>query len=278
MTPAAVGHQVKVLEEDLGVRLFERLNRTLQLTPAGQALLPGLSEAFYRLNDAVEDFRRRDANRPLTVSVPPSFGAKWLIPRLDRFRGRHPEIDVRIDANHRLVDLTREDVDVGLRYGTGDYPGMRTDCLLSEEVFPVCSPKLLEGENALREPDDLRRQTLLHVDGKVGTDYWPDWAMWLHSAGVSDVDAGRGMQFSHTTLALQAAIDGHGVVLGSRVLAGADLAAGRLVRPFALRYPLSFAYYLVCPKGRADEPRIAAFREWVIEEAAGETANECAAE
>ncbi len=268
VTPAAVGHQVKVLENDLGAILFNRLNRALQLTAAGQTLLPGLSEVFYRVTELVETFRRRDSNRPLTVSMPPSFGATWLLPRLDRFRERHPGIDLRLDANNRLVDLVHEDVDVGLRYGLGDYPGMRVDCLLSEEVSPVCSPRLLEGEHPLRALEDLHWHSLLHVDGYVQDDYWPDWNMWLRSAGMSDMEVRRGMHFSHTSLALQAAVAGHGVALGSRVLAGNDLAAGRLVRPFAHSAPMSFAYYMVCPEALADEPRIAAFREWIIEEAA----------
>jgi len=268
VTPAAVGHQVKVLEHDLGVVLFERLNRALQLTPAGQSLLPGLSEIFYRVSEVVETFRRRDANRPLTVSMPPSFGAAWLMPRLERFRARHPDIDVRLDADNRVVDLVREDVDVGLRYGNGDYPGMRVDCLLSEEVFPVCSPRLLAGAHPIRDLQDLRWHTLLHVDGYAQDDYWPDWAMWLHSAGIGDIEVRRGLHFNHTNLALQAAANGQGVTLGSRVLAGNDLKAGRLVRPFAHGSRMSFAYYMVCPEALADEPRIAAFREWVIEEAA----------
>lgn len=268
VTPAAVGHQVKALEQDLGVVLFDRLNRALQLTPAGQSLLPGVSDVFYRLTEVVQTFRRRDASRPLTVSMPPSFGASWVIPRLERFRERHPDIDVRLDADNRIVDLIHDDVDVGLRYGLGDYPGMRVDSLLSEEVFPVCSPRLLEGEHPLRELEDLRRHTLLHVDGFVQDDYWPDWDMWLRSAGMSDLEVRRSLRFSQTTLALQAAVAGQGVALGSRVLAGNELAQGRLVRPFAHGTRMSFAYYMVCPEALADEPRIAAFREWIIEEAA----------
>jgi len=268
VTPAAVGHQVKALENDLGAVLFERLNRALQLTPAGQSLLPGLSEVFYRVTEVVETFRRRDANRPLTVSMPPSFGATWLMPRLERFRARHPDIDIRLDADNRIVDLVHDDVDIGLRYGLGDYPGMRVDPLLSEEVFPVCSPRLLEGPHPLRTLDDLRWHTLVHVDGYVQDDYWPDWTMWLQSAGIGDMEVRRGLRFSHTSLALQAAMAGQGVVLGSRVLAGNDIAAGRLVRPFAHGARMSFAYYMVCPEALAAEPRIAAFREWIIDEAA----------
>ena len=145
---------------------------------------------------------------------------------------------------------------------------MRVDCLLSEEVFPVCSPRLLGGEHPLRALEDLRWHTLLHVDGYAQDDYWPDWTMWLHSAGVADLGVRRGLHFSHTSLALQAAVGGHGVALGSRVLAGNDLKAGRLVRPFAHGSRMSFAYYMVCPEVLADEPRIAAFREWIIDEAA----------
>jgi LysR family glycine cleavage system transcriptional activator len=268
VTPAAVGHQVKALEHDLGTVLFDRLNRALQLTPAGQSLLPGLSEVFYRVTEVVETFRRRDLNRPLTVSMPPSFGATWLMPRLERFRARYPDIDVRLDADNRIVDLVHDDVDVGLRYGLGDYPGMRVDALMSEEVFPVCSPRLLEGKHPLRALEDLHWHTLLHVDGYVQDDYWPDWNMWLHSAGVGDIEVRRGLHFSHTSMAFQAAVAGQGVALGSRVLAGNDLRAGRLVRPFTQGSPMSFAYYMVCPEALADEPRIAAFREWIIEEAA----------
>ena len=268
VTPAAVGHQVKALERDLGVVLFERLNRALELTPAGQSLLPGVSDVFYRLTEVMQTFRRRDANRPLTVSMPPSFGASWVIPRLERFRDRHPDIDIRLDADNRIVDLIHDDMDIGLRYGLGDYPGMRVDPLLSEEVFPVCSPRLLEGKHPLREIADLRWHTLLHVDGFVQDDYWPDWDMWLRSAGMSELEVRRGLHFSQTSLAMQAAVAAQGVALGSRVLAGNDLAQGRLVRPFAHGKRMSFAYYMVCPEAIADEPRIAAFREWIIEEAA----------
>ncbi|MFQ6022937.1 MAG: transcriptional regulator GcvA [Acidiferrobacterales bacterium] len=267
VTPAAIGHQVKSLEMDLGVRLFQRLNRALILTEAGHAMLPGLEEVFYRLTEVVEQFRRRDADRPLTVSVSPSLAAKWLLPRLERFRELHPEIDVRIDATNRLVDLVRDPVDIGLRYGPGEYPGLHVDRLMDEEVFPVCSPRLLEGTHPLCTPEDLRWHTLLHADYPPQNDYWPDWTMWLYSAGVTDVDANRGLRFNRTALALQAAVEGQGVALGSRVLAGHDLEVGRLVKPFEMTSPVAFAYYMVCPEARAHESCIAAFREWIIAEA-----------
>ncbi len=267
MTPAAVGQQVKLLENALGTPLFRRLNRQLVLTEAGHALLPGLEDVFYRLTEVIESFRKRDADRPLTVSVPPTFAAGWLLPRLDRFRELHPEIDVRIDATNRLVDLQTEDVDIGLRYGAGEYPGMRVDRLLYEEVSPVCSPRLLRGPHPLREPADLRWHRLLHVDDSASEDYWPNWAMWLHTAGEPGVDANKGTRFSDIGMALQVAAQGGGVALGSRVLAADDLAAGRLIRPFELSMEVAFAYYMVSPEAIADEPRVVAFREWVLAEA-----------
>ncbi len=272
VTPAAISQQLKTLEDSLGVQLFRRLNKALLLTDAGQACLPGLQAGFDRLAEAVKASRARDARRALTVSVAPSFGAKWLVPRLDRFRETHPGVDVRIDASHRLVDFVREDVDIGIRYGPGDYPGLRVDRLLTDEVFPVCSPRLRAGPHPLRIPDDLRWHTLLHVDLATGDPCCPDWRMWLLAAGVGDIDPTRGPQFSLSSMALQAAIEGHGVVLNSRVLVADDLVAGRLIKPFDLSFPVSFAYYVVCPETTADQPRIAAFREWVMAEATADLA------
>ncbi len=272
VTPAAISQQLKTLEDYLGVQLFRRLNKALLLTDAGQACLPGLQEGFDKLAEAVKALRARDARRALTVSVAPSFGAKWLVPRLDRFRDAHPGVDVRIDASHRLVDFVREDVDIAIRYGSGDYPGLRVDRLLTDEVFPVCSPRLRAGPHPLRVPADLRWHTLLHADWGTGDAGHPDWRMWLLTAGVGDIDPTRGPQFSLSSMALQAAIEGHGVALGSSVLVADDLAAGRLIKPFDLSFPVSFAYYVVCPETSVDQPRIAAFREWVMAEATADFA------
>lgn len=268
VTPGAISQQVRTLEDYLGVQLFRRLNKALLLTEAGQASLPGLRDAFDRLAAAVETLRVRDAEHPLTVSVAPSFGAKWLVPRLDRFRAAHPGIDVRIDASNRLVDLVREGMDIGIRYGSGDYAGMRVDPLLPEEVFPVCSPRLLQGLHPLRVPADLRWHTLLHIDWVAGFETWPDWRMWLLSAGAPDIDPTHGPRFSHASMAIQAAIEGHGVTLAGSVLVADDLAAGRLVKPFQLSCPVTFGYYLASPAATANHPRIVAFREWIIAEAA----------
>jgi len=270
VTPAAISHQVKALEGHLGVELFRRLNRALLLTEAGQACLPGLREGFDHLARAVDAVQAWDTRRPLTVSTAPSFGAKWLVPRLERFRQANPGIEVRVDASPELIDFAREDVDVAVRYGTGDYPGLHVERLLVEEVYPVCSPRLLEGSRPLRVPDDLRHHTLLHVDWQQQPEAWPDWSMWLRAAGVAGVDPTKGPHFSMSTMAAQAAIEGHGVALGSSVLLRDDLAAGRLVKPFELRFPVDFAYYLVYPESHGERPKVIAFREWLLAEVGAE--------
>ena len=268
VTPAAVSHQVKALEEQLGVMLFRRLNKAVLLTDAGQRALPGMREAFDRLAETVERVRARRDDDRLTVSVAPSFGAKWLVPRLDRFRAAHPEIEIRIDGSTQLVDFAREDVDVAIRYGPGRYPGLRVDRLLQDEVSPVCSPRLCAGPPPLGVPADLRRHTLLHVDWAMRDPTWPDWRMWLLAAGLRDVDSTRGPKFNQSSLAIEAAIAGQGVALGERALVAGDLAVGRLVRPFELSVPATFAYYVVAPEAAADRPKVAAFRDWALAEAA----------
>lgn len=269
VTPAAISHQVKALEQALGARLFRRVSRGLALSATGQALLPALSEGFDRLLEGIDEVRRADEQRPLTVSVAPSFGAKWLVPRLERLREAHPDLDVRIDANARVVDLEREDIDVALRYGPGDYPGLHVERLLSDEVVPVCAPQLVQGEHPLRAPADLAHHVLLHHEQPMGDLGYPDWRMWLLAAGVQGVDASRGPRFTLASMALQAAQDAQGVALIGRALVDRDVAAGRLVQPFqGLGLPLRFAYWIVSPARNAEHPRVKAFREWLHREAA----------
>lgn len=268
VTPAAISHQIKGLEESLGTELFRRGNRSLKLTEAGRRLLPGLSAGFAELAEAVASVRTRGDSGTLTISVTPTFAAKWLMPRLMRFRARHPEIEIRVDATEALVDLRRDDIDLGVRYGLGVYPGLRADLLSSEEIYPVCSPALLRGPRPLKQPGDLKYHTLLHEDWRAADETWPDWTMWLKAAGVTDVDPTRGLKLSHLSFALQAAIDGQGVALTSGLMASDDLAAGRLVRPFALAMPQDFAYYVVTLESEATLPKIAAFRDWLMAEIA----------
>ena len=202
----------------------------------------------------------------LTLSVSPSFGALWLVPRLERFRSRHPEIEIRIDGTDRRVDLARDGIDLALRYGPGGYSGLRVDRLFGQVNTPVCSPALLRGEHALRRPDDLRHHTLLHIDWK---DAEASWRMWLLAAGLPDIDPTRGPRFSMESMAVQAALDGQGVALIGDKLVADDLVAGRLVRPFdpSLSTPLTFSYYLLSTKEGAELPKVAAFRAWLLEEA-----------
>ncbi|NNG04295.1 MAG: transcriptional regulator GcvA [Inquilinus sp.] len=267
VTPAAISQQVKLLEEHLGVMLFRRLNRALLLTDDGQICLPALRDGFDRLADAVARIAARREANVLTVSVAPSLAAKWLAPRLDRFYRRHPDFDIRIDATATLADFSSDGVDVAIRYGDGNYPGMRVDCLMTEEVFPVCSPRLTDGADPLSDIGDLARFPLLHIDWAGREDDWPDWRMWLAAAGFPDIDASRGSRFTHTSMAVQAAVDGVGVALGCRSIAADDLAAGRLVKPFDLTLVPDFCHYVVAPERTADRPEIALFRDWILREA-----------
>jgi len=268
VTPAAVSQQVKALEEYFGVQLFKRLTRALMLTEAGQLVLPVLQEGFDKLAEADRILRNREDDRILTVSVAPSFGAKWLVPRLESFRRACPDYDIRIDATDARADFKRDNVDVALRYGLGEYPGLVSECLLTEVGVPVCSPALQDGEPPLRTPEDLRRHTLLHIQWKMENDAAPNWRMWLRAAGLHDIEADRGPQFSLESMAIQAAVEGQGVALISTALVDDDIKAGRLVRPFPeeINQKTKFCYFLVYPKAYLEKPKVAAFREWVQNE------------
>lgn len=267
VTQAAVSHQIKTLEEALGVRLFRRLNRAIRLTEEGQEFVGEVRKALSHLVTAVERLAAPDAGGPLTISVLPSFASKWLVPRLGRFREKHPEIDVRISPSIQLTDFQRDDVDLAVRYGKGEYEGLHSVRLMTENIFPVCGPALLEGPNGLRQPEDLRHHTLLHDDSYV------DWTMWLMVASVKGVDPRQGPFFTDSAFVIQAAVEGQGVALARGALAAGDLAAGRLVKPFDIAIPTKYAYYVLSPKVTSHHPKIAAFREWLLEEvAADETA------
>ena len=258
----AISHQIRGLEERLGVRLFRRLPRGLVLTEEAQRYLPAVRDAFARLETATAELLAERTRGTLTASVLPSFAAKWLVPRLGRFRAANPDIDLRISTSQHLVDFAREDVDIGIRMGRGHYPGLRVDRLFGETLVPVCSPALLEGEHPLRRPEDLEHHVLLHDDDSTG------WRLWLELAGVDGVDAGRGLTFTDSAIVVQVAAEGQGVALARTALAAWDLAAGRLVRPFDVSVPHDLAYYLVCPEASAERPRIVAVRDWLLAEAA----------
>jgi LysR family glycine cleavage system transcriptional activator len=286
VTPAAVSHQVKALEDYVGVALFRRLNRGLELTAAARAALPQLTEGFEGLARAVAQMRPELDSGRLTVSVAPSFAARWLMPRLHRFFERHPDVDVRITARTRLlnrrgqdnaveratVEHWLEESDVAILYGHGDYPVYRVDKLFPLTLAPICSPQLMHGENPLRQPQDLQSHTLVHDDTGTRYDGIAFWDVWLNAAGVEGVDTNRGPHFSQPVLALEAASDSLGVVATFPVLASAELAVGRLILPFQLHVPLASAYYLVCRERAAKRPAVEGFRDWLLGEAAQQAA------
>jgi LysR family transcriptional regulator, glycine cleavage system transcriptional activator len=268
VTQAAISHQVKALEQHLGLALFRRLNRRLVLTESGQLYLPVLRDAFDAIAVGTGRLGQDGDGGALHVSVLPSFAAKWLLPRMSRFRDRHPDIDVMVSANNKLIDFADDTFEMAIRYGQGHYPGLRTDRLLDDSVFPVCSPKLLDGACPLRAPADLKHHTLLH-DEVSRLDESPDWRSWLQAAGVDGVDWRRGPGFSDSSMVIEAAAAGQGVALGHRWLAAADLESGRVVVPFGPVIPSKFAYYLVSPEALAERRRVRLFREWLLDEAEG---------
>lgn len=261
VTPAAISHQVKGLEDWFGVKLFQRRNREILMTESGQLLLPGVRDGLDQLEAASQRIVTRGDGNELRLTCMPSFAAKWLVPRLSRFRARHPEIDVLLSTEDRMVDLDVEPFDLGIRSGRGHYPGLTVYRLFDDAVFPVCSPELLRGDKPLRTPSDLVHHSLLHDDYPVG------WLEWLAAAGVDNVDHHRGPMFDNSAMMLQAAAEGMGVALARHALAYADLLAGRLVRPFPITLTSDYAYFLVHVPRVADRPKIVAFRTWLIEEA-----------
>ena len=272
VTQGAVSQQVKALEDELGVRLFRRERQRLVITDAGRAYLEVVRDAFDRLAMGTERLLQREKSGTLTVTTSPNFAAKWLVHRLRRFSEAHPGIDLRISASIQHIDFAREDIDLALRHGDGQWPGMHVTRLCSEELFPVCSPKLLSGRGALRSLRDIKHHTLLHTNDTA------DWANWLGRVGVDSagievggidsIDLGHGIVFNQASMAIDAAVDGQGIALARTALASADLISGRLVRPFPQALAAPYAFWIVCPKSAAELPKIAAFRGWLLKEAA----------
>ena len=274
VTPAAVSQQVRALERQLGVALFHRRVRALGLTDAGRAALPHLSDGFARLRTGVDALRAAASQDVLTVSVAPSIGARWLVPRLDRLRTAHPDFDVRIDPKEALADLVTDGVDAAIRYGLGDYPPHVVVPLMAADAFPVCSPELLGAGRTLDAPDDLAGFTLLHstwAEEAVGA---PSWRMWLAAAGARGVDPGPGPRLGSDSMLVEAALAGQGLALVSQAVVARELASGRLVRPFppAVFERTAFRYFLVYPERHRETPKVLAFRDWLIDEIARDDA------
>jgi LysR family glycine cleavage system transcriptional activator len=268
VTPGAISQQIRQLEEFLEVKLFKRLNRAIVLTEQGQLLLPSIGLGFEQFREGVNLLRQRAGGGPLTITSAPSFVSKWLIPRLSRFKALHRDIDVRIDTSDRLVDFAREDIDVGIRFGDGQYPELETIFLFSFDLIPVCSPELLQQGRQLKTVSDLKNFTLLHSNYDELDPGWPDWAMWLKVVDAEDVDASHGIYFNQSDQLFQAAIDGQGVALLANVMADPEVAKGRLVQPFSARLPVKLNYHLVTSPYKARLAKVRAFREWILEESA----------
>jgi LysR family glycine cleavage system transcriptional activator len=281
ITQAAVSHQIKSLEEYLGVELFRRAGRGVQLTEAARACLPRLREGFDSLAAAVETMRERAAETDLLITAPPVFTARWLMPRLADFAKREPKIELRVFASSKMVDAgaldsptlvsgldLREDVSgVEIHLGVGHYPGYRADHLFGVSMIAVANPDVVEGKVPLRTPADLAHHTLLHDDAMELVAGGNAWLRWLQNAGVAErVDASHGPRFSSNILALEAASQKLGVALALRPLVDADLQSGRLCAPFEVEMKPQSAYYLVCPEVVADRPPVAAFRKWLLEQ------------
>jgi len=266
VTQGAVSQQVKALADELGLKLFRREHQRLAITEAGRDYLGVVRDAFDRLSMGTERLLQRQGSGLLNVSTSPNFAAKWLVHRLGRFSEAHPEIDLRISASVHHIDFTREDVDLAVRHGDGRWPGLDVSRLCAEELFPVCSPALLHGSRALKSPADLKRFPLLHSNDAS------HWTRWLERAGVSGVNVDKGVVFNQASMVIDAAIQGQGVAMARTALAAWDLLAGRLVRPFALALEAPFALWIVCPRATAGLPKIATFRQWLLDEAAEDTA------
>lgn len=258
VTQAAISHQVKALEEYLKVALFNRLPRNLELTPAGNALLPVVRNAFDSIAHSAADVSAAADTSDLTVRLAPSFAARWLSPRLDEFRQRYPHIELSLTHSNEPVDFKRQSIDLAVTYGKGDWPDVLSEPVLSLDFFPVCSPKFLQGEHALTSVEMLGHYKLLHDSS------YENWSAWVDLAGLTNVDAKRGTVLDDTNVIIRAAIDGLGVALCSSAFIEDHLHSGRLVKPFGPILHVENAYYVVCPQAHLERAEVSAFRDWLI--------------
>lgn len=267
VTPGAVSQQIRILEDHAGAPLFRREGGAMVLTDLGLLLQPILRDAFEQLSRAADVVYGPTGRRSLSISVPPSFAVKWLVPRMAGFSAEYPDIEVWISADMQLADVAGGRVDVAIRYGRGDYAGVRSEALLDAGVIPVCSPAILLGTHPLRSPADLSRHTLIHVRRSAIEEPRPDWPIWLASRGLSRIDADAGPRFDQTALAIDAAIYGRGVTLAPRAFVASDLASGRLMAPFADGYLASDLAYHLLTRRQASRTEARVFTDWIRREA-----------
>lgn len=271
VTPAAVGQLVRSLESSLNVVLFHRSTSgpsRLELTAEAQAVLPDVQAGLERLAVALRKLRAGPENELLKVTLPPAFADKWLLPRLDRFHVMHPDIELQLETSGKLVDFKSERIDVGIRFGAGQWPGMNAAYLIKDDYFPVCSPSLISQARPLGTPDDLRHHTLIHDISAESDAKFPSWNSWLELAGYSGLQPARSVRINDSSGVLQAVLNGAGVALGRTCLVRDDLAAGRLVQPFGPHQSTDMAYYIVTLMGRAPSRGADTFAQWLQEEAA----------
>lgn len=257
VTHSAVSHQVRSLERALGTPLFQRNGKRVSLTEAGRHLAGRVGAALREIADAAQVVRRRDRGRALSVSTLPSFAARWLMPRLGRFMEQHPEIDVNLHTSVALVDLERDEIDLAIRFGKGNWPGLETLKFMDDELFPVASPRFNRGRFPAR-PADLAKFRLMRSDDEF-------WMPWFQAAGVRGIPEPQSPVFSDSALLLQAAVDGQGIALARRSIAEDDLRAKKLVRVFDIAAPAQGANYLVWPKGKLTA-NAALLRDWLLKE------------
>ncbi|MEO8673589.1 MAG: transcriptional regulator GcvA [Tahibacter sp.] len=263
LTHGAVSLQIKALEDELELKLFERDGKRVWLTDAGQQLAIGVREALDQLAATVTRVRERSAGHVLSLSVLPSFAAAWLVVRLGGFLARHPDIELNLQSSTNLADFRNDGIDVAIRWGNGPWPGLRCDKLLDDELFPVLSTQL--APHGLKTPEQLLELPLVRIKQQSRLN---DWVRWFAAAGIRITEPRRGPIFDDTELAVRAAAQGQGVVLARSSLVAARLASGELIAPFAMRIPALYAYYLVCPETHAEKPSVQQFRAWIIEELA----------
>ncbi len=264
VTQGAVSHQVKALEDTLGLKLFHRERQRLILTEAGRDYLAVIRDALDQIAVGTERLLQRQESGVLTVSTSPDFAAKWLVNRLSRFSDKHPDVDLRVSATTHYVDFARDDVDIAIRHGDGNWPGLQVERLYSERLFPICSPKLVAGPNRIKKAADLLKFPLLRLEDAK------NWTRLFEAAGVK-ASVGPGPVLNRASMLIAAAIDGQGIALARTALAAWDLINGRLVRPVELSLKVANPYWIICPKSASTLPKIAAFRNWVFAETAEDT-------
>ncbi len=270
VTPSALSYQIKQLEEFLDIKLFNRLNRAIELTEHARLIYPGIQQAFEQLNQTMQLLQQKRNGDVLVISAGPAFTAKWLAPRLYRFMALHPNIDARISASLTLSNLKVDDVDVAIRFGSGNYPDYSTKKLFDDYMVPLCSPEFLQRLQPI-SAQKLLSETLIYDDAYITNNFTTaSWQQWFEHMGVNNFKPeSKGLHFNVADHALDAAIAGAGIVLGRQAIAQNDIDVGRLVMPFAHKIKVNFSYYALSLQSRQEEPHIKAFEDWLLAEING---------